>query len=79
VPNAREELKPYDLEVVETLIYEHFPFDCNVIQIDAHTWAIHGTIPVGGEAILAEFKEKQDAEVALALLAAAEKRTNSQE
>jgi hypothetical protein len=66
-----------DLGVIQELIDEHFPFDCNLIEIDAHTWAIHGSIPVGGEAILAEFGNKADAEAALELLAASEKRNDA--
>jgi hypothetical protein len=68
------ELPAYDLQVLEALIEEHLPFDCDVIPIDSRTWAIHGSIPVDGEVILAEFHTKEDAYVALALLAAAENR-----
>jgi hypothetical protein len=75
----RRELKPSDLRAVEALINEHFPFDCDVFPVGSHTWAIHGSIPVDGEVILAEFNRKEDAEVALELLSAAEKRTHSQE
>jgi hypothetical protein len=63
--------------VIQELIDEHFPFDCNLIEVDAHAWAIHGSIPVGGEVILAEFGNKADAETALELLSAAETRTNA--
>ena len=73
------ELEASDLRAVEELIDEHLPFDCNVVLIDSHTWAIHGSIPVGGDVIFAEFSNKEDAEVALGLLSAAEKRTHSEE
>jgi hypothetical protein len=63
------------MQAVQELIDEHFPFDCNVLAIDPHTWAIHGSIPVDGDVILAEFHKKEDAELALELLAAAEERT----
>jgi len=66
-----------DLGVIQALVDEHFPFDCSPIEIDPHTWAIHGSIPVGGEAILAEFANKADAEAALELLSAAEKQTET--
>ena len=69
------ELNASDLRTVEELIDEHFPFDCDVIPIDSHTWAIHGFIPVDGEVILAEFHTREDANAALALLADAERRT----
>jgi hypothetical protein len=79
VGTERRELKASDLRAVEELIDEHFPFDCNVIPIDSHTWAIHGSIPVGGDVILAEFSNKEDADVALELLSAAEERNDSDE
>jgi hypothetical protein len=79
VGTERRELKAADRLLVEELIDEHFPFDCDVIPIDSQTWAIHGSIPVGGEVILAEFNKKEDAEVALELLSAAERQANSEE
>jgi len=66
-----------DLGVIQELIDEHLPFDCNLIEIDPHTWAIHGSIPVGGESILAEFGNESDAAAALTLLASAEKQTHA--
>jgi hypothetical protein len=76
VPRA---LKDPDLRAVQNLIDEHLRFDCNVIPIDPHTWAIHGSIPVAGDVILAEFSNEEDAEVALELLSAAEQRSSSEE
>ncbi len=64
-------MRASDLRAVEELIDEHFPFECNVLRIDTDTWAIHGSIPVGGEVILAEFSAKEGAEAALDLLSAA--------
>jgi hypothetical protein len=78
VETEHRALKVSDLRTVEALIDEHFPFDCDVIAIDAQTWAIHGSIPVDGDVILAEFERKEDAQVALELLSAAERR-NRQE
>ncbi len=57
--------------VVAELIDEHFDFDCNLVQVDAQTWAITGSIAVDGEVILAEFSSRNEAEVALEQLAAA--------
>jgi len=65
----------FDRQDIQALIDEHFPFDCNIIPVAPNTWAIHGSIPVGGEAILAEFGNEADAEAALALLSAAEMQT----
>ena len=74
---ARHTLQPGDLQELEALIDEHFPFDCNVIPIDAQTWAIHGTIPVGGDTILAEYTSEEEAKAALVLLWAAEQRVTT--
>lgn len=71
---AKTPLRPTELQDLETLIDEHFPFDCNVIQIDPRTWAIHGTIPVGGDTLLAEYTTEEAARAALVLLRAAEQR-----
>jgi hypothetical protein len=60
-----------DLEIIEVLIDERVRVDCNLILIDDHTWAIHGTIAVDGNVILAEFESKDDAEAALERIAAA--------
>lgn len=76
--DSRHELSRSDLQVVEALIDERYPFDCDVIQVNENTWAIHGPIPVDGEVILAEFSTREDAEVALELLAAAEAQKSSE-
>jgi adenylate cyclase len=39
--------------------------DCDIIAIDDHTWAIHGSIPVNGEVIIAEFDRLEEAEEVL--------------
>jgi hypothetical protein len=36
--------------------------DSDIIQVDDHTWAIHGNIPVDGEVIIAEFDLAEQAE-----------------
>jgi len=72
---ARHELSRSDLQTVRALIDVRYEFDRDVIPINENTWAIHGPIPVDGEVILAEFRTKEDAEVALELLSAAEQRT----
>ena len=46
--DMRNELSPSDQQVVEALIDEHYPFDCDVIPINGNTWAIHGPIPFAG-------------------------------
>jgi hypothetical protein len=73
--DLRNALAPGDMQVVQALIDENYPYDCDVFPVDESTWAIHGPIPVDGEVILAEFASKEDAQVALGLLAAAQRRT----
>ena len=51
-------------QVVEVLIQQHVQASCDVIPIDEHTWAIHGSIAVDGEVILAEFDNPEHAELA---------------
>jgi hypothetical protein len=44
----------------------------DVVQLGHQTWAIHGSIPVDGEVILAEYASRDDATAALAMLAPSE-------
>ena len=59
-----------EFAIVAELVDEHVGFECNLVQIDAQTWAIHGTIAVDGEVILAEFSSREVAQAALERLAA---------
>jgi hypothetical protein len=68
----RHDLPPSEQRVVQTLIDEHVRVSCALVPIDEHTWAIHGLIAVDGEVILAEFDNPDDAELALAQLAASQ-------
>jgi hypothetical protein len=61
--------------IIEALIDEHVRFHYDVIPIDHQTWAIHGSIVVDGEVILAEFATQDDARSALEQLARAENGT----
>ena len=63
-----------DQQIVETLIDEHIHVSYNLVPIDDETWAIHASIAVDGEVIVAEFRDRTDAESALELLSAAEHR-----
>jgi hypothetical protein len=67
---VRHELPPAEGRVVEALIEEHVQVSCDLVPIDEHTWAIHGSIAVDGEVILAEFGDRADAELAVAQIAA---------
>jgi hypothetical protein len=51
--------------VVQELIDEHASVSCDIVQIDNHTWAIHGLIAVDGNVILAEFGSPDEARTAL--------------
>jgi hypothetical protein len=64
-----------EFRVIEELIDEHVRVDCNLIQIDDQTWAIHGSIAVDGQVIMAEFSNQSDAELALERIVAAEARS----
>ena len=50
--------RDWEQRVIEELIDEHVRVDCTLIQIDADTWAIHGTIVVDGQVIMAEFSSQ---------------------
>jgi hypothetical protein len=63
-----------ELGIIQELIDEHLRADCTLVQIDAHTWAIHGTIAVDSNVILAEFSNQEDAQTAIEQLSAAEHR-----
>ncbi len=52
------ELRPAEERVVRTLIEEHVQVSCQLVPIDDHTWAIHGSIAVDGEVIVAEFDDR---------------------
>ena len=60
--------------IVRELIDEHVRVSCNVVVIDDHTWAIHGSIAVDGDVILAEFDDPAAAESVLGQHSASEKR-----
>jgi hypothetical protein len=63
-------------ESPETLINSILPLQPrlgqDLFQMDAEIWAIHGSIPVDGEVILAEFDQRETAATVLAHLAAAQ-------
>lgn len=65
-----------DGESPDTLIYSILPLQPrlgqDLYQMDAQIWAIHGSIPVDGEVILAEFDQREKAVAVLAHLAAAQ-------
>jgi hypothetical protein len=57
---------------IDEILEESTQIAGDIVQIDPHTWAIYGSIPVDGEVILAEFDRPESARLALDELAAAE-------
>ena len=63
-PAEARHLPPALERIVEALAEEHVQVSCDIVPIDDHTWAVHGSISVDGEVILAEFDDLDDAELA---------------
>jgi hypothetical protein len=53
------------LRLIQELLDENVYIAGDVAEIDTHTWAIHGVIPVGGDVIVAEFDTYDEARVVL--------------
>jgi hypothetical protein len=70
--NERGEQAERGQRIIEGLIDEHVRFHYDLIRLDDQTWAIHGSIVVDGEVILAEFSTQDAARHALEQLARAE-------
>jgi uncharacterized protein involved in tolerance to divalent cations len=68
----QHDLPPSAERVVQELVDEHLHASCQLVPIDDQTWAIRGSIAYEGEVILAEFDNREDAELALEELAAAD-------
>ena len=54
-----------ELVFLEELVEEHATIAGDVIEIDTHTWAIHGSIAVDGDVIMAEFDSEEHAQTVL--------------
>ena len=52
-------------ELVEEIVAEHARAADDLVEVDAHTWAIHGFIGVDGDVLLAEFDTRAAAEQVL--------------
>jgi hypothetical protein len=46
---------------LETLVEGYASIDGDIVEIDGHTWAIHGSIPVDGDVIMAEYDTLEEA------------------
>ena len=53
------------LTFLEELVDEHATIAGDVIEIGAHTWAIHGSIAVDGDVIMAEYDTEEHARIVL--------------
>ena len=73
--DIRADLVAREQRMIEELIDEHVRFDYDIVPIDDQTWAIHGSIAVDGQVILAEFITQDDARSALEQLSQAENGT----
>ena len=57
---------------LQQLIEDRATIAADVVEVDPHTWAVHGVIPVGGDVIMAEFETQEEAKRALGKLSAPE-------
>jgi hypothetical protein len=62
---------------LQELIEEHATIAGDVVEIGPHTWAIHGSIPVDGEVIMAEYDSRERARIVLDKLAEGAATTSS--
>jgi hypothetical protein len=53
------------LTFLEELVEEHVSIAGDILELDAHTWAIHGSIAVDGEVIMAEYDTEEQARTIL--------------
>ena len=60
---------------LQQLIEDRATVAADVVEVDAHTWAVHGVIPVGGDVIMAEFETQDEAKTVLGQLSAFAKRS----
>ena len=65
--------KPQDSRILflEQLAEGRADVAADVVEVDPHTWAVHGFIPMGGDVIMAEFDSQTEAKAALDELSAA--------
>jgi hypothetical protein len=66
------------LTFLEELVGEHATVAGDVIEIGAHTWAVHGFIAVDGDVIMAEYDTEEHARIALDELFTAESQAERQ-
>jgi hypothetical protein len=57
--------REFNLRFLQGLVDQHAHIAGDVLEIGDDTWAIHGTIPVDGDVLMAAFHQLQDARAAL--------------
>ena len=57
------------LEFMAELVNSHNDVAGDIVQIGCCTWGIHGSFPVDGEVLVAEYSSFEEASAALAVLA----------
>jgi arginine decarboxylase-like protein len=70
--DAPDEPNDERLLFLQQLLEDRATIAADVFEVDPHTWAIHGVIPVGGDVIMAEFDTEDEAKKVLNQLAAPE-------
>lgn len=70
--DAQHEQDDDKILFLEQLIEDRATIAADVVEVDRHTWAIHGVIPVGGDVIMAEFGTEDEAKTVLGKLSAPE-------
>jgi hypothetical protein len=70
--DAQHEQDDEKILFVQQLIEDRATIAADIVEVDSHTWAIHGVIPVGGDVIMAEFETQDEAKAVLGELSAPE-------
>jgi hypothetical protein len=61
-------MRPEQIDFLESLVDAHAHVAGDVLQIQVGSWALHGTIPVDGEVLLARYDSCEEAARVLAQL-----------
>jgi hypothetical protein len=72
VNEAQAEQDDDKILFLQQLVEDRATVAADVVEVDAHTWVVHGVIPVGGDVIMAEFETQDQAKKALRRLSAPE-------
>jgi len=56
------------IEFLTGLVNSHTDVAGDILQMGPTTWAIHGTIPIDGDVLVAEYDSREAAQAALAQL-----------